>query len=200
MQVKPKDADVFSWLLEDYRGTQSPSAAGVRNLHGDAFLIIVAGSDTVAASLTCLFYQLALHPHVYKKLQTEIDAAYEQAANEKVDHQILQKLPYLQPCIDESMRLYPPVPSGVSRLTPPEGLQVGERFVPGGSLVRVPLSTVFRDPRLFDRPNEYVPERFTTETHMVRDKASCNPFMIGTSSLAVFWIAPVYAYLLGHLN
>lgn len=104
--------------------------------------MLITYSDTTAATLTCLFYQLGLDPKSLTTLQQEIDDAFNGA--DIIDSAILSKLPYLDAVINESLRLHPPVPSGVQRMTPPEGLQIGERFVPGNSIVQIPTHTMYR--------------------------------------------------------
>lgn len=93
-------------------------------------------------TLLDLFYELSLNPHVQKKLQEEIDAYF--AVNEKAEPALLSKLEYLQACVNETLRLWPPVTSGTQRMTPPEGLQVGDAFIPGNMLVQIPTYTVHR--------------------------------------------------------
>lgn len=112
---------------------------------GDASLIVVAGSDTTAATLTCLFYNFVTHPEVYKTLQKEIDDFFSaEVASNEFDTSALGKLKYLQACIDESLRLFPPVMSGLQRQTPPQGIQIGERFIPGNTIVQTPTYTMCR--------------------------------------------------------
>lgn len=62
--------------------------------------------------------------------------------------------------IHETLRLKPSVPSGLPRVTPPEGLRIDEVFIPGGVNVSVHPHTIHRDPRYWDRPREFVPERW----------------------------------------
>lgn len=56
-------------------------------------------SDTTAATLSALFYELAQHPEAVTKLQKEMDGAFEKG---EVDYTGLSKQPYLQACIDEA--------------------------------------------------------------------------------------------------
>lgn len=56
----------------------------------------------------------------------------------------VSELPYLDAVINETLRLHPPVPSGLQRITPPEGLFIGETFVPGNTVVQAPSHTMFR--------------------------------------------------------
>jgi cytochrome P450 family 628 len=92
--------------------------------------------------LTCLFFELAVNKPKIDTLQGELDEYF--SNTKQVDSISLSKLPYLDAIINETMRLHPPVPSGVQRQTPAKGLQVGDMFIPGNTLVRVPLYTICR--------------------------------------------------------
>lgn len=106
---------------------------------------MVAGSDTTAATLTCLFYNFATQPEKYKTLQKEVDEFFtSEATSSDFDTAALGKLEYLQACIDESLRLFPPVMSGLQRQTPPQGIQIGKRFIPGNTIVMTPTYTMCR--------------------------------------------------------
>ncbi|KAJ4250142.1 hypothetical protein NW762_011953 [Fusarium torreyae] len=179
---KPEVPDVFSWLLEDFSTLENPTNQDYLNLYGDAHLIIIAGSDTTAATTTCLLYQLALHQEVYNKLQAEIDTYKE--VHEQSDHLSLSKLEYLQACIDEALRLHPVIMSGLQRMTPPEGMQVGDVFIPGNTIFHMPSYTMYRDERCFARPNEFLPERWTSNPELIRDSTIYAPFSIGRGACA----------------
>ena len=89
-----------------------------------------------------MFYHLALNPEMQRKLQAEIDAHFGSSA--VVDNNTLAELPYLQAVMEEAMRLNPVVPGGTQRVTPPEGLRIGEIFIPGDTIVQTPAFTMFR--------------------------------------------------------
>jgi len=99
-------------------------------------------SDTTAASLSSLFFHLAQEPLQVKSLRKEIDEYFEEVS--QVDSTGLSKLTYLNAIINEALRLHPPVPSGTQRVTPAEGLTIGDTFIPGNTTVQVPLHSVFR--------------------------------------------------------
>jgi hypothetical protein len=95
-------------------------------------------SDTTAATLTNLFFHLATDPIWQTKLQAELDALPE------LSQEQLTKAKLLDALINETLRLHPAVPSGTQRLTPSEGLQIGDRYIPGDVMVCVPTHTLFR--------------------------------------------------------
>lgn len=153
-------------------------------------------SDTTAASLACIFYHLAAQPELVEYLRKEIDQYFEE--HEIVDAMSLSKLKSLDGVINEGLRLHPPVPSGIQRVTPPNGLFVGETFIPGNTIVQIPFHTTFRgmyisfrsetiklliyyiiDERNYIRPTEFLPQRWTERPELVADTSSFAPFLIG---------------------
>ncbi|KAK4034826.1 cytochrome P450 monooxygenase [Parachaetomium inaequale] len=169
---EPDQPDIFSFILTAFNKGPKTKRDHL-NLHGDAQLIVIAGSDSVAAALTHIFFHLAWDPVLTKRLQSEFDALPD------ISHENLMTVDLLDAVINETMRLHPPVPSGTQRVTPPEGLWIGDNFIPGDTIVQVPSYTVFRDERAFDYPNEFIPERWTTRPELVRAKGVYIPFNIG---------------------
>lgn len=90
-------------------------------------------SDTTATSLTHIFYELARNPEHISKLREEI--ARHISPSEEIDDQNLKYAHHLNGVIHETLRLYPPVPTALQRLTPPEGLQIGNTHIPGNVTV-----------------------------------------------------------------
>ncbi|PKX89091.1 cytochrome P450 [Aspergillus novofumigatus IBT 16806] len=183
IKARKKDQDdsfVFSWLWKDYlKGPQSKQAR--MNLTSDASLIVFAGSDAIAIVLTGLFYFLASMPQQLRRLQLEIDEL-QMGLDGKIDSDTLAKLPHLNGLINECLRLHYPGPSGFPRKTPPQGVYIGEKYIPGDVLVKVPFHTLFRDERNFERPEEFIPERWTTQKELVLKPSVFTPFLSGTYS------------------
>ncbi|CAI6089851.1 unnamed protein product [Clonostachys chloroleuca] len=189
------------WLTE--QNLDHPTPQDEVNLVWDAHLVVVAGSDLTAASITCLFYQLALHPRIMADLQIEIDRFYTEY--EQPNHHGLSKLEYLNACIDESLRLYPPVPSGLQRIGSPQGCHIGDLFIPGNTVVQIPAYTMYRDAKNVTLPDDFIPERWTTRPELTRDSSIYAPFSIGSYScagkqLGLMELRFVTSQILGHFN
>ena len=96
-------------------------------------------SDTTALTLIFLFYYLAKDPKNLRKLQAEL-----QTIGSVEDIRALQTLPYLNGLINETLRLHPAVPTGGLRETPPEGIRIADRFIPGNTTICAPRYTLAR--------------------------------------------------------
>lgn len=92
--------------------------------------LIVAGSETSATTLSGLHYWILHTPHAYEKLKAEIRGTF--ANLSEVNAQSLVNLPYLNACINETFRIYPPIPIGMPRITPKGGCDIAGQYVPGG--------------------------------------------------------------------
>lgn len=77
----------------------------------DAALLIVAATDTTAQVLTALFRHLAANPVVLGRLREEILSAYP-GQDVEMDPLGLARLPFLDACVQEALRLAPPAPFG----------------------------------------------------------------------------------------
>lgn len=139
--MKNPPHDVFSWLLESYEKTPVKTPKVKADLLMDSSLIVVAGSDTTAAALTCTLFHLAQSSKHVEKLRAELGNL-----GSEVDLIALgqRKLHYLDAVINEALRLHPVVPSGTEMMAPKEGLSIGDTWVPGGTILHVPHYTIFR--------------------------------------------------------
>ncbi|PYH92712.1 benzoate 4-monooxygenase [Aspergillus ellipticus CBS 707.79] len=174
--------DLFSYLIEDTLSDMDHLKTGTEeDLVYDSELAIAAGSDTTAAILSALLYLLARHPDKLQRLREEIDSAV--PAGELV-HTVLVGKTYLEGCINEGLRLYPAVMSGVPRETGPEGMTTAGVYIPPHTIVSVPTYTIHRDPRNFQDPDEFIPERWSSQPGMVIQKEALNPFSTGTYTCA----------------
>jgi cytochrome P450 len=126
-------------------------------LIANAALFISAGSETTASLLGSLTHWLLKTPRAYEKLVKEI-RSIEKA--DELTHDRLQKLSYLDACIDEGLRIFPPVPGGNLRCIPKGGASVCGHRLPEGITVSVQSWCVTHDPANFHDPETFIPERW----------------------------------------
>jgi len=98
----------------------------------------------------------ALLPEVRRRLSAELDAVLGERRPVMAD---LQRLSYAMMVVTESMRLYPPAPTlGRDAL---RDCEVGDHRIPKGSTIVVSPWVVHRDPRFFEDPEAFRPERWS---------------------------------------
>ncbi|EPE34936.1 Cytochrome P450 [Glarea lozoyensis ATCC 20868] len=174
---EPESPDLFSYFIDAEKNDKNPMHRDLRWLVGDVGVIIVAGSDTTTSTLAYIFYHLAQSPHILRKLRDELDAFYKPGSESEFKD--LQEAVYLNGVINESLRLHPPTPSGLQRLTPSEGMMIGSTFIPGRVTVSTPFWTLGRLEACYKHAKEFIPERWGSEAHMVIDKSVFLPFSTG---------------------
>lgn len=80
----------------------------------NARILVLAGSETTASVLTGTAYFLAKHPDCQRRLAEEVRSSY--ASEAEIDLFSVNKLKYMLAVLDESMRMFPPVPSHLPRV------------------------------------------------------------------------------------
>lgn len=103
------------------------------------------GHETTSGLLSFLFYELLQNPEAYRKCQEEVDTVI---GKEKINIGHMSKLPYIEACLRETLRLHPTAPAFTLRA---KGDQVlGGRFtVKDGEPVQVLLAELHRDPEVY---------------------------------------------------
>ena len=97
----------------------------------NASLLVAAGTETVTTLLPAVTYLLAKNPETSSKAVKEIRNAC--SKDEDITFSNVKGLPYLTAAINEALRLFPPVPEGLPRVTPSNGQQISGHHIPGGA-------------------------------------------------------------------
>lgn len=119
--------------------------------------------------------QLATHPRYMRAIRDE-------HRSNLSDYHSSKPLPLLDAVINESMRLWPSIFFASQRVMPPEGLTINGHFIPGDMIVQIPPFVLNRDARNFVRPDEFLPERWTTSPELIFNRAAFLPFSMGQYS------------------
>ncbi|RFU28115.1 hypothetical protein B7463_g8227, partial [Scytalidium lignicola] len=123
------------------------------DLRTEAFSSIVAGSDSTSSALGYTFYHILSHPSVQKTVVEEIRAAFPDKVVGSEDsmpkYSELGKLPYLQACIKESLRLTPPATIHLPRSVPAGGKMIAGVYYPAKTTVGISALPIHHNPELF---------------------------------------------------
>uniref|UniRef100_A0A0E0G8I9 Cytochrome P450 n=1 Tax=Oryza nivara TaxID=4536 RepID=A0A0E0G8I9_ORYNI len=123
------------------------------------FEVFGAGSDTMSVSLEWAMAELLRNPRAMRKARAELEDAA--AVVEESD---AARLPYLQAVVKEAMRLHPVGPILLPHRAVEDGVEIGGYAVPRGAMVIFNAWAIMRDPAAWERPDEFVPERFMETT------------------------------------
>jgi cytochrome P450 len=160
-RAAPADrGDLLSMLMaaQDGGGAEAAGSAGGmsdRQLRDEVMTIMLAGHETTALALSWTWYLLSEHPEVDARLRDELRAALGGRPPEVSD---LPRLAYAERVLSEAMRLYPPIP--VIGRQAVDACDLGGYPVPAGTPVSFAQWSVQRDPRFFDDPDVFRPERW----------------------------------------
>jgi cytochrome P450 len=142
-----------------------------QQLRDEAITLFLAGHDTTALTLTWGLYLLARHPEAASTLKRELDEVLGGRAPTAAD---IPRLVYTERVIREIMRLYPS--AYVVGRAPIGPYRLGDYTVPPGGTILMSQWVVQRDPRWYDEPEKFRPERWGEETERRRPKFSYFPF------------------------
>lgn len=145
--------DLVSLLLavRDEDGSQMSNL----QLRDESLTMFMAGHETTALALSYALWLLAEHPEAMARLQQEID---EVLKGRSATFDDLKSLTWAHAVVRESMRLVPPA-WAVGREAI-EDVEIGGYLMPSKWQALIPIWNVHRDPRWFDKPQDFAPQRW----------------------------------------
>ncbi|KAI0860486.1 isotrichodermin C-15 hydroxylase [Xylaria cubensis] len=134
-----------------------------KKLSSNAFILVLAGSETTATTLSGATYLLLAHPEILEKLKHEVRSSFQDAS--QININTVGNLKYMLAILNEALRLYPPVTAGLVRNVPKGGAEIAGHFVPEGTYVEVQHWATNHSKDNWVNPWEFNPDRFlgTTE-------------------------------------
>ncbi|KAF2263753.1 cytochrome P450 [Lojkania enalia] len=148
-------------------------------MDSNASLFMIAGTETTATLVSGLTYLLLNNSDAMKKLVKEIRGSF--VSSDDMSMEAIAALPYLNACLKEALRLYPPVPTGLPRLTPPDGSTICGHYVPANTSLSLPHLAMYTSSRNFQDPLSFIPERWLGDERFANDNRSVlQPFSIGS--------------------
>ncbi|MEF8863921.1 MAG: cytochrome P450, partial [Haloarculaceae archaeon] len=145
--------DMLAMLIRaEERGVEMPP----NQIRDEVLTFLIAGHETTALSLTYAWALLSWHPEVREQVRKE---AREVLGDATPRYEHVRELDYTQRAFREAIRLYPAA-WAVFRSTDEE-VRLGDYAIPPGASVILPQWSIHRDPRYFEAPDEFDPDRWT---------------------------------------
>lgn len=154
--------------------SKHPDRTTLRNIEAQTTTNVGAGSDTVSCALQSIIYHMIRHPKTWMRARAEIEGAQEkdgQCRGQVVSIADAQRLPYLQACIKEGLRIHSPVPMGLPRVAPRGGVEIGGRHFPEGTTLSINPWALHHSKEIWGKDaDEFRPERWLSEDAAVLER------------------------------
>ncbi|CAN1223758.1 Cytochrome P450 81Q32 [Linum perenne] len=146
-------------------------------IKGVILVMLIAGTETASTTMEWAIALLINNPEAMNKLEAEIEEKV--GVDRLLEETDIGKLSYLENVINETFRLYPPVPLLIPHESS-EATKVSGFDVPKGTMLLVNAWSLQRDPELWEEPERFLPERFDESTKVQKkEKQKLVPFGAG---------------------
>lgn len=147
----------------------------MNELAAQAWVFFLAGFETSSTAMSFALYELAQNQEIQEKARKSVTNALANHDN-NFTYEAMQEMEYLEQCINESLRKYPPG-SNLLRIVTKAYKVPGMNFsLPKGLLVMVPIYGLHHDEDFYPNPEVYDPERFSPEEVRKRNPYTFMPF------------------------
>ena len=150
-------------VKEDMLGSYIKHGLSQREAETEAVLNIMAGSDTTVTALRSIVLYIISNPVIYRKLQLELDTAANKhlLTGHFVRDSEARDLPYMQACVKEGLRVFPPTVGLMQKVVPEEGDTFNGMRIPGGTKIGYCAWGLHRSKEVFGEDADmFRPERW----------------------------------------
>jgi cytochrome P450 len=170
----PGKHDDLLALVLSARDPQTGQAMTDRQARDELLTILVAGTEPTAVTLSWAFHELGRHPQVQQKLREELNSVL---ADQPLTYDKMRGLPYTNRVLNEVTRLHPAL-AVMRRPTVP--IELGGVSIPAGTELAFSPRALHRDPRYFDNPDTFDPDRWLPERAQQVPRTAFIPFSDGS--------------------
>ncbi|MDB5227460.1 MAG: cytochrome [Bacteroidota bacterium] len=196
---QPPKNDLLSMLM-DARDEDTGEGMSDKQLRDELLTIYLAGHETSGYTLAWAMYNLCMHPEAYKKAKEELRSVM---TDGKLTIENYKQLVYLKCVIDETLRLYPT--AYILTRESKEVDMVKDLEIPSKTLIVLSTYFLHRNPAYWQKPDEFIPERFEGTNNPLLNSDAYYPFGGGPRMCIGFYFATmeitiVLAQLLYHFD
>ncbi|XP_039499371.1 cytochrome P450 4g15 [Drosophila santomea] len=143
--------------------------------------IMFEGHDTTAAGSSFFLSLMGIHQDIQDRVLAELDSIFGDSQRPATFQDTLE-MKYLERCLMETLRMYPPVPLIARELQEDLKLNSGNYVIPRGATVTVATVLLHRNPKVYANPNVFDPDNFLPERQANRHYYAFVPFSAGPRS------------------
>jgi cytochrome P450 len=198
MEASPALRSQPTNLIESMIAARDTEGSGVddADVAGNVLTMLLAGEDTTANTLAWMIYLLSRHPEALRRARDEV------AGKNLGRYEDLSALPYVDACINETMRLKPVAP--ILMLEPIRDTKLGELELPAGTLIMCLMRAGATDERRFPEAQTFDPGRWlnvsATSSKRVVMPFGAGPRLCPGRYLAILEMKMVMAMLLSEFE
>ncbi|KAG7175942.1 Cytochrome P450 9e2-like [Homarus americanus] len=148
-----------------------------KTIIAQSVLFLLAGYDTVSSTLSFITFLLAKNPIHQQRVRREVQELVQ--LHGELTYQVILDSKFLEACIMEALRLYPPAPNIERRCTKTYRLPGTDLTVRVGDMVVIPIWSLHHDARYWPDPELFLPDRFLPENKSSITTATYLPFGLG---------------------
>lgn len=174
--TKVQGHDLLGLILETQNSPNEIDRFSDEDIINEFVTFFVGGMDTTGHLITIALYLLYRHPEYIGKLQKEIKEFYDQST--PVTYEALNQMELMHAVLKESLRLYTPVPTIPSRLVI-EDHELGNLKIKKGHSIRPAPLYNYLNPKYFEQPEKFIPERWLGKKEQSLDSFVFIPFSAG---------------------
>lgn len=140
-----------------------------------AFVFFFAGFDTSSTAISFALYFVAKHPEIQIRLREEVKRVKEKHGG-LISYDALMDMHYLNQVLNETLRLYPPAAVLFRIASADYSIPETNLILPKGHQIIIPVYGIHRDPDIYPNPENFDPDRFSTEENQKRHPYAYIPF------------------------
>lgn len=131
-------------------------------LAAQVFVFFAAGFETSSSATSFTLHQLAFNPDVQEKVQQEIDTVLAEYDN-KLCYDAVKEMKYLEMAFKEAMRMFPSLGYLIRECARKYTIPETNITLDEGVIIFIPLQAIHNDEQYFEKPDQFLPERFSPE-------------------------------------
>lgn len=175
--------DMLQHLLDVQKNKKTEVPFRTKDIISNAFSFYFGGYDSIASQSCLVLHTLLAHPEYMARLQEEVDEVMENTKGQ-VTYEAIAGMEYMDAVVNEAMRLYPILVFLDRQCTkdfelPPAVPGAKPFTVKKGMNIWIPSHAIQTDPKYFENPDQFDPERFIQDGKRIMGSGTYMPFGIG---------------------